>query len=143
VAITFRVDEVVQATNLPPTQSLAEHLGGVLAFGGDGEKRVLKSTVDCPAPLLGAIHVAFAQHRPLVLSPDAVWLTILGGVAQHVKLNAEALRPRLVRHQGKRELRVTLTESLELNPAAIRDAVARFRSAIAREVGQGPAALLT
>jgi hypothetical protein len=143
VAITFRVDDVVRATDLPPTQTLAEHLGSVLAFGGDGEKRMLKSTVDCPAPLLGAIHVAFAQHRPLVLSPDAVWLTILSGVAQHVKLNAEALRPRLVRHQRKRELRVTLTESLELNPVAIRDAVAGFRSAIAREIGQGPAALLT
>lgn len=143
MTITFRVDDVVQATDLPPTQTLAEHLGSVLAFGGDGEKRVLTSTVDCPASLLGAIHVAFAQHRPLVLSPDAVWLTILGGVAQHVKLNAEALRPRLARHHGKRELRVTLTESLELNPTAICDAVAGFRSALAREIGQGAAALLT
>lgn len=143
MAITFPVDDVVPAADLPLTHTLAEHLGKVLAFGGDGEKRVLTHTVDCTAPLLGAIHVAFAQHRPLVLSPDAVWLTILGGVAQHVNLNAEVLRPRLVRHHGKRELRVTLTESLELNPAAIRDAVAGFRSAIAREIGQGPAALLT
>ncbi|WP_272427393.1 DUF4419 domain-containing protein [Polyangium jinanense] len=31
--------------------------------------------------LLGAVHLAFAQHRPLVLSPDAVWLTIAQGVA--------------------------------------------------------------
>lgn len=143
MAITFRVDDVVQATDLPFTHALAEHLGRVLAFGGDGEKRVLRSTADCAAPLLGAIHVAFAQHRPLVLSPDSVWLTILSGLAQHVKLNAEALRPRLVRHQGKRELKVTLSESLELNPAAIRDAVTGFRTAIAREIGQGPAALLT
>jgi hypothetical protein len=143
VAITFRVDDVVQATDLPPNHTLADHLGSMLAFGGDGEKRVLKSTADCPAPLLAAIHVAFAQHRPLVLSPDAVWLTILSGVSQHVKLNAETLRPRLVRHRGKRELKVTLTESLELNPAAVRDAVAGFRTAIAREIGQGPAALLT
>ena len=40
MAITFRVDDVVQATDLPRTQTLAEHLGGVLAFGGDGDKRV-------------------------------------------------------------------------------------------------------
>jgi hypothetical protein len=143
VAITFQVDDVIQATHLPPTHTLAEHLGSVLAFGGDGEKSVLQSNADCPAPLLAAIHVAFAQHRPLVLSPDAVWLTILSGVAQHVNLNAEALRPRLVRHPGKRELKVTLAESLELNPAAVRDAVTGFRTAIAREIGQGPAALLT
>lgn len=143
MTITFRVDDVSQAMDLPPTHTLAEHLGSVLAFGGDGEKSILRSTADCPASLLGAIHVAFAQHRPLALSPDTVWLTILSGVAQHVKLNAETLRPRLVRHRGKRELRVTLTESLELNPAAIRDAVAGFRTAIAGEIGQGPAALLT
>jgi hypothetical protein len=115
----------------------------VLAFGGDGQKSVLKTTADCPAPLLAAIHVAFAQHRPLVLSPDTVWLTILSGVARHVKINTEALRPRLVRHKGRRELTVILTESLELNPAAIRDAVADFRTGIAREIGEGPAALLT
>jgi hypothetical protein len=143
VPITFRVDDVNRATDLPPTHSLAEHLGDVLAFGGDGAKRVLKSAADCPAALLAAVHVAFAQHRPLVLSPDAVWLTILSGVAQHVKLNAEALRPRLVRHQGKRELKVVVTESLELNPRAVRKAVAGFRSALAREIGQGRAALLT
>jgi len=142
VAITFRVDDVVQATDLPPTHTFAEHLGAVLAFGGDGEKRVLKST-ECAAPLLGAVHVAFAEHRPLVLSPDAVWLTILGGLALHVRLNAETLRPRLVRHSGKRELKVTLTESLERNPAAIRNAVAGFRAAIAEQIGQGPAALLS
>jgi hypothetical protein len=142
VAITFRVDDVKQATDLPPVHTLAEHLGSVLAFGGDGSKRVMKSTAECPAPLLAAIHVAFAQHRPLAISPDAVWLTILSGVAQHVKLNAETLRPRLVRHQGKREVRVTLNESLELNPAAIRDAVAGFRTAVANEIGEGPAALL-
>jgi Domain of unknown function (DUF4419) len=143
MAITFRVDDVTQATDLPPTYTLSEHLGGVLAFGGDGGKRVLKSTADCSAPLLAAIHVAFAEHRPLVLSPDAVWLTILSGVARHVKLNAEALRPRLVRHEGRRALTVTLTKSLELNPAAARDAVTGFRTAIAQEIGQGRAALLT
>jgi hypothetical protein len=70
VAITFRVDDVVRAADLAPTHTLAEHLGSVLAFGGDGEKKVLKGTADCAAPLLGAIHVAFAQHRPLSLSPD-------------------------------------------------------------------------
>jgi hypothetical protein len=43
--------------------------------GGDGDKIVFKNGADCVAPLLAAVHVAFAQHRPLVLAPDAVWLT--------------------------------------------------------------------
>ncbi|MEV4138816.1 DUF4419 domain-containing protein [Dactylosporangium sp. NPDC049742] len=29
----------------------------------------------------------------MVLSPDAVWLSIAHGVAQHVRLHAEQLRP--------------------------------------------------
>jgi hypothetical protein len=141
--ITFGVDDVIRAPELPPTQALSEHLGDVLAFGGDGSKRVLGGTSDCPHPLLGAIHVAFAEHRPLVLSPDAVWLTILRGVAQHVHLNAEALRPRLVRHHGKRRLTVTIGESLEHRPAAIREAIAGFRAALAEEIGSGLTRLLT
>lgn len=143
MTITFRVDDVEQTTDKPLVHTLAEHLGDVLAYGSDGSKQVLRNAGDCAAPLLGAIHVAFAQHRPLVLSPDAVWLTILSGVAQHVKLNAETLRPRLVRHQRKRELSVRLRESLALNPAAVRDAVTEFRAAIAAEIGEGPTALLT
>ena len=37
--------------------------------------------------LLGAIHVAFANHLPLILTPDVVWITIVQGVArmQHVE----------------------------------------------------------
>lgn len=55
-------------------------------------------------PLALAVHLAFAHHRPLVLTPDAVWLCLVQGLATHIDLNAEVLRPRLVRHTGKLEL---------------------------------------
>ncbi|HEX2687868.1 MAG TPA: DUF4419 domain-containing protein [Kofleriaceae bacterium] len=55
-------------------------------------------------PLALAVHLAFAQHRPLVLTPDAVWLCIAQSLATHIELHAEALRPRLVRHTGQLEL---------------------------------------
>jgi len=35
--------------------------------------------------LFSAVHLAFSQHRPLVLSPDMIWIAILQGFAQHVK----------------------------------------------------------
>lgn len=63
-------------------------------------------------PLLQAVHIAFSDHRPLVLTPDSIWLTIVQGFAQHVLENAEGLRHRLVRHEGKKEL------SLETNSLA-------------------------
>lgn len=32
---------------------------------------------------MGAIHLAFSKHYPLVLSPDAVWLTIAQGIVKY------------------------------------------------------------
>ena len=55
--------------------------------------------------LIEAVQIAFSQHRPLVLSPDCLWLVIAQGFSHHVHANAEAFRGRLVRHQGKLTLK--------------------------------------
>lgn len=52
-------------------------------------------------PFLLSVHVAYASHRPLRISPDHIWLLITQGFAAHVNHNAEALRSRFVEHQGK------------------------------------------
>ena len=64
-------------------------------------------------PLIEAVHQAFGDHRPLVLSPDAIWLTIAQGFTQHLHENTEAFRGRIVTHHGKKELR---TQTLSLEP---------------------------
>jgi len=63
-------------------------------------------------PLIEAVHLAFSEHRPLILSPDSIWLTIAQGFGQHVHENAEALRDRMVSHRKKQELLIT-TDSLD------------------------------
>jgi hypothetical protein len=55
---------------------------------------------------VNAVHHAFSEHRPLVLTPDAIWLTLAQGFAQHVNNHAEALRSRFVDHKGKVTLSV-------------------------------------
>lgn len=81
-------------------------------------------------PLIDAVHIAFSQHRPLVLSPDCVWLTIAQGFSHHIAANAEALRRRLVRHQGKQQLNEKLTHwSLEDCKLAIAGLSAQIREA--------------
>lgn len=55
-------------------------------------------------PLIEAVGIAYAQHLPLTLSPDDIWLTIAQGFAHHIALNAETFRHRLVRHEGKQPL---------------------------------------
>ena len=52
-------------------------------------------------PFVAASHLAFAEHRDLVLSPDAIWLLLVQGFASHVAAHSEALRPQLVSHEGK------------------------------------------
>lgn len=67
-------------------------------------------------PLIAALHGAFAQHRPLCLSPDIVWLTLCQGLAHHVNANAESLRHRLVRHTGRIPLVVRRDDLLKGSP---------------------------
>jgi hypothetical protein len=74
--------------------------GAVEACGGDVE-RLCEARKNA---LLTAVWCAFAEHRPLVLTPDAVWLCLAQGFAAHVHLHAELLRGRFVGHAGKRAL---------------------------------------
>jgi len=78
-------------------------------------------------PLIDAVHTAFAEHRPLTLSPDCIWLALAQGFSHHVTENAETLRPRLVRHQGRRALRAEVTN---LTLADFEKAIAGFSSQI-------------
>lgn len=140
MSVTFRLDDVSPATDRRAVRRFAEAIGEALAMGGDPELAVIDHGPT--HPLLGAVHVAFAEHRPLVLSPDAVWLTIAQGVAQHVRLHAEALRPRLVRHAGKKALEVALDGPMPTDAAAWATIVAAFRDSLAEEIGGGRARLL-
>lgn len=135
---TFAVDKVTPAKDALATKPLAEALGEVLAIGGDPTLPVIDHGPT--HALLGAVSIAFAQHRHLVLSPDAIWLTIAQGVAQHVRLHAEALRSRLVRHSGKQMLQI----AVDRTPASAAEwaaCVPRFRDALAQQIGDGRARL--
>jgi len=67
-------------------------------------------------PVLEAVHTAFSEHYPLVLSPDDVWLCVAQGFALHAEVNAEALRSRFVRHAGKLELAIRRDDFIKGSP---------------------------
>jgi hypothetical protein len=103
--VTFAVDAVQPAKQLLPEcrshEALRDVLGGIESchdYHGVTVKGIYYQ------PLLAAVELAFSQHRPLVLTPDAVWVTIAQGVAQHMVIHGERLRPRFVAHQGKLDL---------------------------------------
>jgi hypothetical protein len=131
---TFPVDDVVPAPELLPTRRLAEVCGDVLALGGDPDTPVIEP--DGVHPLLDAVARAFVDHRPLVLSPDAVWLTIAQGVAQHIRLNAEELRSKLVGHAGREALTVMTFGPAPTDADSWRDLVEQYSKQVAdRAVG--------
>ena len=47
---------------------------------------------------------AWCQHRPVVLSPDAVWMVIEQGFSLYVNNHPEEMRNHFVGHEGKKEL---------------------------------------
>ncbi len=67
-------------------------------------------------PVVAAIHLAFNDHRPLVLSPDILWLLVAQGFANHLNANAEELRPQLVKHSGKAVLKVRRDDFIKGSP---------------------------
>lgn len=55
-------------------------------------------------PFFDMMIKAYAEHRPFVITPDAVWLAVSQGFARHVNLNAEELRHMVVSHEGQKPL---------------------------------------
>lgn len=53
---------------------------------------------------LNTIHLAFADHRPLELSPDDIWLTICQGFGHHVSVNQEELESDLLKEDHPDEI---------------------------------------
>jgi hypothetical protein len=83
-----------------------------------------------------AAHDAFYQHYPLIIRPDDIWFCIAQGFATHLKLNAEALRSRMVGHAGKKKLTVVRTDFVlgQNNPWP--EAFEEFSQQIRLEVGE-------
>jgi hypothetical protein len=144
---TFPVDQVVPAEGPLWTEPLHEHVtkrfGRKVLFLPEAQRRVANTSYDLVSkrvpdevrrdvvnrchPLIDAVSTAFAQHRPLTLSPDCIWLVIAQGFAHHIAENAEALRHRLVQHEGKRELHAKFSE---LSLAGFEGAISDFSSQI-------------
>jgi hypothetical protein len=118
--ITFSVHDVQPRDTSLPVKSAAEAVEALVGA------RVIASSSDSGQllagvahnPLVDAVHLAYAHHKRLVLSPDMIWLAVVQGVAHHVRLNAEELRGALVHHSGaKRISTVALTGACESLPA--------------------------
>ena len=65
---------------------------------------------------VGAVHMAFADHYPLIISPDHIWMCIAQGLSSHVSENADKLRKMFVKHEGKETLIVRRDDFVKGDP---------------------------
>jgi hypothetical protein len=104
--ITFPVADVKLATTLRPETQYREAVEQ--AIGSPLESctsRLHHQLVATPYNgFLRTVESAFSYHQPLSLSPDHIWLAVCQGFANHVNVNAEALRSRFVNFEGKEKI---------------------------------------
>lgn len=58
-------------------------------------------------PFIFSTHLAYAQHRPLVISPDMIWLMITQGFAKHINAHAEKFRHHFVEHDRTHNIAIS------------------------------------
>ena len=114
-SITFRVDADLpeptgQGVRMMNGQKIISQLLDRAEVPGDGE-RVVGSGFGTEEyayygenPFFKGMIEAFADHRPVVLSPDVIWFLICQGFAHYVNDNPEELRNLFVDHEGKIDL---------------------------------------
>lgn len=138
----------------PPKETVAEKpyatvLNGILKdlevkdqqiIANNKERRQL---VTFSHPFFDGMHRAYADHRPFVLTPDAVWLLICQGFSNHVNNNAEKLRHLFVDFEGKKKLTVRCSDIFLNNPDSPWEKYfPRFTSQIASYVGDSLVSVL-
>lgn len=105
-SITFVVDE-----NLP------EPIDGFIKGRPQGDKYIASSFGNTPMniadnPFFTGMVRAFADHRPILLSPDVIWMLISQAFSHDVNANPEKFRDKLVGFDGKIDLVVESQYSL-------------------------------
>lgn len=85
--------------------------------------------------LVAAVHLAYAEHRPLALAPEHLWLCVLQAIARVIEEKPEKHRHLFVEHEGKELVRIQRDQFIPGSPDndwpdAVRElgAVVRSRS---------------
>ena len=64
------------------------------------------------AGLVSALFTAYSRHFGICLTPDVVWMAIMAQVSFYVNARAEELRSRLVTHEGRKDIEISMTGSV-------------------------------
>lgn len=69
----------------------------------ENETDILSSKLQ---PFVNAVHLAYANHLNLIITPDIIWYLVISGTSTHINNYSEELRSKFVEHEGKKTLSV-------------------------------------
>lgn len=126
--LAFAVDSVERATDVYhtfPAQDIIESKIGKRVYFIP--KEIQNQTyINCyNNGLIETIQKCYATHRPLVLSPDVIWLTITQGVSIHINQNFKSLEPVLFSKNRPKALEIR-NDSLDQKPEAWQQLMSDF-----------------
>ncbi|AFM04539.1 hypothetical protein Fleli_2159 [Bernardetia litoralis DSM 6794] len=139
-SITFEVEKLKRAKK-PLKETSFEQISKqfseeTIIGSADGKEFVSFGTHS----FLKGMQVAYAEHRPFVLSPDMIWLLICQGFSKHVEVNAEKLRHLFVDFEGKKELIIENDNLLNLDKTILKaewkKSIDEMNGEVAKHVGE-------
>ena len=127
------------ATQIIGALAIPQELHHVLKTSFDGERMNYQGDDN----FFKCMVLAYTDHRPLVLSPDVVWLAISQGFSRYVNAHVEEMRDLLVSHQGKMDLLVMSNNDVLSDKADWELLLNDFSAAIAQHTKGELADLIT
>jgi len=112
--LIIQVDTVIP-TNSPynefPASEVLENRTQSILVGSQLDQKIVPTGQNS---FLQTVHLAYAQHHNLVLSPDDIWIQIALGVSLHINENFDALQTRVVKSAKKEALIVRMDDLVNL-----------------------------
>lgn len=104
---TFDVADVTPAAHLLPTHSaqraFEERIGKkILAFPEQQQNEML-----VPVDMNGfmqAVQYCYAEHRPLIISPDEIWMLLCQGFSIHMNEHFDSLKTKVFKNEKPQEI---------------------------------------
>lgn len=143
---TFKVDDVKTTTKLLPTNPFEVIASVALSqnlylYPESLQNKNLASAYD--NGFLATIHEAYAKHRPLVLSPDDVWLIICQGFGNHIVMNAAELETLVLKPGHTDKIEITIQDLAQTNNDTWRQLIDSFSMGISHNAQKDIVELLT
>ena len=151
-SVTFRVDlDLPKPENLYWAYPGRKNISSILRDKGISreDERVIASSYGNDSlcgfmdnPFFKGMIEAFSNHRPVVLTPDVIWILISQGFAHYINDNSEEMRHLIVEHEDKMSLVVRSSVDILTQPVDWDEIIGKFADQIRDNTLNGIADLM-